>query len=174
MNPRQTASNSPSAWEAMCAVAAGSVLLATAGCGGPSIPDHIPPLTPCTVTVTYNGEPVEGASVILAPESGQFSAAGLTDAAGKAVMQTDGMYDGVPAGEYRASVTKREKVELDMGPTPDDPNNLEAYAEYQKKIKSLPVPKYLVPERYSSFAKSGLSVSITEGEPVEATFELTD
>lgn len=146
------------------------VLMLTSGCGE-SIPDDIPPLTPVTISVTYKGSPVEGASVLLAPQSGDYSAAGLTDASGLAIMKTNGMYEGVAAGTYDASVTKREKVDLDIGPTPSDPAE---YAEYSKKLKALRVPEHLVPEKYSSFAKSGLSISVTQGEPVSETFQLTD
>ena len=172
MNRRKTIANFYSSPGAILALAAGGLLFATAGCGGgPEMPENIPPLTPTTITVTYNGDPVEGASVVLAPESGEFPAAGLTDASGNAVMKTEGMYEGVAAGNYLASVTKLEKMETDLGPTPQDPAE---YAEYQKKLESRPIPKHLVPEKYSSFGTSGLSVAVTEGKPVQETFELTD
>lgn len=149
-----------------------SLLITASGCNrGPSKPSHIPPLTACVIKVTYNGQPVADASVLLAPQTGEFSAAGLTDAEGKAVMKTDGMYEGVVAGEYLASVTKREILDLDLGESPQDPAE---YAAYEAKLKNQPMPKHLIPEKYSSFTRSGLSVTISEGTPSEATFELTD
>ena len=172
MNRRAITSNPHSSWGSILALAAGGLLFATAGCGGgPEMPENIPPLTPTTITVTYNGEPVEGASIVLAPESGEFPAAGLTDASGTAVMKTEGMYAGVAAGNYLASVTKLEKVDNNIGTAPTDPAK---YAEYQKKLESRKIPKHLVPEKYSSFGTSGLSVAVTEGKPVQETFELTD
>lgn len=148
------------------------LLLTSFGCDeSVAKPDHIPPLTPLTVTVLYDGQPVEGASVLLAPESGKYSAAGITDASGKAVMRTDGLYDGVVAGTYLASVTKKEKLELDLGPTPEDPAE---YAAYEAKLKAQPKPKHLLPEKYSSFGTSGLKVSITEGSETQETFELSE
>lgn len=154
------------------ALAICSLLIATSGCNrGPSKPSHIPDLTPCVITVTYNGQPVADASVLLAPQTGEFSAAGLTDAEGKAVMKTDGMYEGVVAGEYMASVTKREILDLDLGESPQDPAE---YAAYEAKLKSQPMPKHLIPEKYSSFTRSGLTVTVSEGTPTETTFELTD
>lgn len=148
------------------------LLLATTGCGdGVSKPSHIPDLTACVITVTYNGQPVADASVLLAPQSGEFSASGLTDLEGKAVMKTDGMYDGVVPGEYMASVTKREVLTLDIGETPQDPAD---YAAYEEKLKKQPMPKHLIPEKYSSFTRSGLTVTVSDGAPTETTFELTD
>ena len=148
------------------------LLSVSVGCNqGPAKPDHIPDLTACSITVTYNGQPVEGASVLLAPTSGQLSAAGVTGSSGKAVMKVDGMYEGVAPGEYRASVTKMEKVEGNLGSTPEDPVEYEAY---QKKLDALPAPKHLIPEKYSGFTTSDLTITIADGTPVEATFELTD
>lgn len=151
---------------------AGCVLAASVGCDqGPAKPDNLPDLTPCTVTVMYKGQPVQDANVVLAPDSGQFSAAGTTDAAGKALMKTDGKYEGVAAGKYRALVTKMEKVENTLGGTPQNPQEME---EYQKKVKAMPAPKHLIPEKYSTFTTSGLTVTIAGGTPAEETFELTD
>lgn len=140
-----------------------------AGCGDGAAPDHLPDLTPLTIIVTHNGTPVEGASVLLAPEQSDFSAAGLTDAEGKAVMKTDGTYEGVVPGSYFASVTKLEKLELDIGETPSDPAK---YAEYEKKLAEQPMPKHLLPEKYSSFGSSGLKV--TAGSEPEITLDLKD
>ena len=148
------------------------LLSVSVGCNqGPAKPDHIPDLTACSVTVTYNGQPVQGASVLLAPTSGQLSAAGVTDSSGKAVLKVDGMWEGVAPGEYRVTVTKMEKVEGTLGPTPENPAE---YEEYQKKLDAQPAPKHLIPEKYSGFTTSGLTITIADGTPVKETFELTD
>jgi len=142
------------------------------GCGsGPTKPDHIPTLTPVDVTVTLNGQPVADASVLFAPEMGQFAAAGITDSQGKTSLKTDGLYQGVAAGTYKVSVTKREVLELDLGETPDDPAE---YAAYEAKLNAQPMPKHLLPERYASFSTSELKVTVTEGMPGQHTFDLTD
>lgn len=107
--------------------------------------------------------------MLLAPEQTEFSAAGLTDATGKAIMKTDGTFEGVVPGSYLASVTKMEKLDLDIGETPSDPAK---YAEYEKKLADQPMPKHLLPEKYSSFASSGLKV--TAGSAPEVTLELKD
>lgn len=151
-----------------------SFVLGFTGCGeGPTKPDHIPDLTPLTITVTYNSQPVPDASVLLAPSSaGQFSAAGITDRAGRAVMRTDALYDGVVPGEYRASVTKVARPDVGVVETPDDP------AEYEKQFKAFQAeadePQHLIPERYASFGSSELTVTVVDGTPADLTFELTD
>lgn len=143
------------------------------GCSkGPAKPDHIPDLMPLTVTVNYNGQAVQGANVLMAPRSGQFSAAGTTDRAGRAVMKTDAIYDGVVPGEYRVSVTKMQTPDVEVGETPEDPAE---YAEWVKRQESLVVEtKHLIPERYASFGTSELSVTVAQGTPTDVTFDLTD
>ena len=149
-----------------------SVLILSAGCsGGPSKPDDMPALTPCTITVTHNGSPVEGASVLLSPKSGKFSAAGTTDASGKAVMKTNGMYDGVAAGEFLVTVTKLEDTGYVAPPEPEDPKEWE---KWEEQLKNQPQPKNLLPEKYASFGTSELTLTVSEGSPVEQTLELTD
>lgn len=139
------------------------------GCGEGK-PAHIPDLVPYSVKITHNGSPVDGAKVILSPASGTFSAAGDTDANGVAVLKTEGQYEGVVPGEYMVSVTKYEIIKTDFGPVPSDPKE---YAEYERKLKAQPKPKNLLPEKFSSFSKSGLKASVSTGskEPVEMPLE---
>jgi len=148
------------------------VLASSVGCDrGPTKPDHIPALTPVVVTITHQGQPVADASVLLAPETGDFAAAGITDNQGRTSLKTDGLYEGVVAGTYKVSVTKREILDLDLGETPDNPAD---YAAYEAKLNAQPTPKHLLPERYATFATSELNVIVAEGSPVEENFELTD
>lgn len=139
-------------------------IVSTLGCteGKPS---HLPDLVKCSVKVTHEGGPVDGAKVLFAPMTGQFSAAGITDSTGVAVMKTEGLYEGAVAGDYRVSVTKMEVLELDVGPSPTNPAE---YAAYEAKLKKLPKPKNFLPEKYSSFVKSGLTASVSAGttEPI--------
>lgn len=160
------------ATSAVMSILVGCLWLASAGCDqGPEKPADLPELVPVTITVTYNGEPVEGANVLLAPTSGKFSAAGITDAGGKAVMKTDAKYEGVPAGEYQATVAKREKLDWEPPPQPKDPSK---YMEWEAELKNQPMPEHLLPEKYSKFTTSDLTVTVSEGSPVEETLELTD
>lgn len=150
----------------------GCLIVASIGCTqGPQRPADLPELTPCTITVTHNGSPVEGAGVLLSPKSGKFSAAGTTDGSGKAVMKTNATYEGVVPGEYMATVKKLEKVDYVAPPRPEDPSKL---FEWEEELKNQPQPKQLLPEKYGSFASSELTITIADGTPAAETFELTD
>lgn len=144
-------------------------LLASAfslGCGGESLPENMPKLEKVSVKVTHNGSPVEGATVLFAPDLGQYSASAVTDATGVAPLKTEGEYTGAVAGSYKVSVTKMERLAYDTGPTPTNPKE---YAEYEARLKKLPKPKNLLPEKYSNFAKSGLTATVSSGAtaPIE-------
>ncbi len=123
------------------------------------------------ITVTYKGESVEGASVLLSPKSGKYSAAGITDGSGNAVMKTNATFEGVVAGDFLATVTKLEDTGYVAPPEPEDP---EEWAAWEEELKNQPKPKHLLPEKYTSFDSAGLTLTVSEGSPVEETFELTD
>jgi len=80
-----------------------------AGCGqqGHPRPSDLPTLHLVSITVTQEGTPLAGASVILTSKTPQTysTASGTTDAAGVVVPRTYG-FDGVPAGQYTVSVSK--------------------------------------------------------------------
>lgn len=157
-------------WPTASSLAGCILFLVLAGCNqGPAKPENMPNLTPCVITVTYNGQPVPEATVILAPKSSEFSAAGTTDASGRAVMKTNAMYNGVVPGEFLVSVTKLQLVAaMGGGETPEDP------AEYAKTLNAPPPPppKSLIPRKYSSFRTSGLTLTVAQGKPVEQAFDL--
>lgn len=146
-----------------------------AGCGGGAdVPDDLPELVPYSVKVTYKGANVEGADVLFAPTSGQYSAAGRTDASGVAVMKTNGQYEGVPVAEYRVSVTK---IEADaVAPASESATDPKEYAANLAASMNKPAPKVknALPEKYSSFDKSELKVSVSEGGAGQETIELVE
>lgn len=147
------------------------------GCGGTERPDGLPDLVPYSVKVTYKGANVDGANVLFSPTSGEYSAAGTTDQEGVAVMKTDGQYAGVPVGEYRVSVTKIDsKSDASLPGSQGSPTNPGAYgAAFEASQKKAPSgPKYLLPEKYSSFDKSELKVSVSEGGSGQEAIVLAD
>ena len=80
------------------------------GCGGDSSrPTDLPPLFPCVVTITQDGQPLDGATVSFASADtsagAKYQATAITDDTGKAVATTYG-FDGVPAGKYKVCVWK--------------------------------------------------------------------
>jgi hypothetical protein len=77
-------------------------LLATIpGCGY-----RRPSLVVTEALVTLDGEPVPEASVLLVPIGGGRPISGGADQAGRLMFSTYGSRDGVPAGDYKAVVSK--------------------------------------------------------------------
>jgi len=80
-----------------------------AGCGpqGPPRPSDLPTLHLVSITITQEGTPLAGASVILTSKTPQTysTASGTTDAAGVVVPRTYG-FEGIPVGQYTVSVSK--------------------------------------------------------------------
>ena len=82
------------------------VMITIAGCGASNLPT-----TPVTGTITYDGEPLEGATVTLTPDAGSTgsrSASAVSDASGNFVLTTvftDGATaEGAIAGSYSVRV----------------------------------------------------------------------
>jgi hypothetical protein len=78
------------------------------GCGDKSRPSDLPPLYSCTVTVTQDGQPLEGASIRfdpIEPADAKYQAAAVSGADGTAQMKTYG-FQGTPIGKYKVIVTK--------------------------------------------------------------------
>lgn len=141
-------------------VVTSSVLM---GCGGGGDPDR-PATTPTTGVVTYNGDPVEGATVTFKPGAEGKAAFGKTDAEGKFSITTFEGGDGAIPGSYTIAVTKMEVVESNAV-SMDDPN-------YDPTIEE-PEPKSLLPTKYADAANSGLTATVgTEAGDVK--LELVD
>ena len=80
-----------------------AVAILAAGCG-PSRPTTMP----VEGVVTLDGEPVEGASVMFAPEDGGRPALGVTDKGGKFALKTFEPGDGALPGKHQVTVRKVE------------------------------------------------------------------
>ncbi|MDR1268941.1 MAG: carboxypeptidase-like regulatory domain-containing protein [Planctomycetaceae bacterium] len=79
-----------------------------AGCGDKSRPSDLPPLYSCTVTVTQDGQPLEGATIrfdSVDSAGAKYQAAAVSGADGTASMKTYGV-QGSPVGKYKVVVTK--------------------------------------------------------------------
>ena len=84
-------------------------VLCFSGCA-PSLPEGMPPIYPCSITLTQEGVPLEGASAALIPEDTTltFVFAGATTSDGSVEMYSHGKHRGVPAGKYKLIVTKND------------------------------------------------------------------
>jgi len=85
------------------------------GCSDSLRPSDLPPLFPCTITVTQGGVPLSGAFVALVSlEPQKYRPTAVTDADGNAVMLTYG-HPGAPAGRYKIVVRKTIEDNIVMG-----------------------------------------------------------
>ena len=113
-----------------------------------------------TATVTYNGQPVDGATVTFIGD-GQHASSGVTDQNGVVRPWTSREGDGVVPGNYRVTVRKVSvKEEFD----PSDP---EAMITVSQEIT------HHVPERYGRANSTDLTATVDSGSN-EFTFALTD
>ncbi|MCI0359914.1 MAG: carboxypeptidase-like regulatory domain-containing protein [Planctomycetaceae bacterium] len=132
-------------------------LLAT-GCG-----DGLT-LLPAAGLVTYQGKPVEGASVVFVPDSG-IPGTGTTDAAGKFAMQTNGK-PGVLAGKHKVTISKASApAGLPANPTPEDMMKMASAGKMSQSKSEIPT-KYAV-------VQGGLTAEVS-ADKKEFNFELTD
>jgi hypothetical protein len=154
------------------------MLLGVSGCGGdPHLADR-PQTAPVTGQVTYNGNPVEGATVTFRPAGagvpgalgsgdGQ-GAVGQTDSNGRFQLTTFSPNDGAVPGQYQVSIRKLDKAEQPEVFDEDDPR----YDPDVGTEETAP-PKHLLPEKYANPQTSGLTETVSDGEN-EFQFDLTD
>jgi hypothetical protein len=109
-------------------------------------------------SVTYNGDPLEGATVVFVPESG-LPATGITDADGWFTWNTSGE-SGAAVGPGKVAITAVEQLIVVEGrePTAQELANMS---------------RWLIPEKYGHPMTSQLSAEVKADERNEFTFKLT-
>lgn len=145
----------------------GLVLTGCSG-GGEGASDN-PPTYELTGTVSYNGDPVDGASVSFQSSSGdsKVGAAGKTDASGQFTLTTFKPGDGAVAGTHDVVVIK-SVVEG------EDPSYFDETSPNYGKTPPPTTTKYLIPEKYGKFETSDLKAEVTADGPNEIKLELKD
>lgn len=135
--------------------------LATLGCGEPGVPADA-----ATVkgVVTYNGEPVSGATVTFRSDENR-SAIGKTNEQGEYTLNSPQIPGGAAPGNYTITVTKLEQVETE--------SITEEHPDYGKPRPPAPEPKHLLPKKYGQASTSGLEARIEQGANT-VPLELTD
>lgn len=127
-------------------------------------------LVPVKGTVTYNGEPVEGATVTFAPAaSGGKAAVGKTDSSGAYSLTTKDPGDGILPGDYMITVSKTEATGgLSL-------EEAEKWAEEnpEKRPPSPTLTEHL-PEKYKVARNSGLKATVSEGDDNSIDLALED
>lgn len=144
-----------------CAAIAAASLLA--GCGHKA---KLNGLVKVAGTVTYEGQPIEGANVIFGPEGEGRSASGMTDANGRFQLTTLEPNDGAMLGKYKVAVSKIEV---------ENPMSADEAREWFVAHGGPPEPgniKNRLPEKYKDTEGSGLGAEVLAGGNNDFTFEL--
>jgi hypothetical protein len=114
------------------------LLMFVAGCSDE------PAVYPVSGTVTFNGKPVEGATVFFTPVAEEgVAAAGKTDAQGKYELQM-GEEKGAQEGQYKVAVELIKIVGQQTNPDNDD------------NLRSV----HLLPQKYSDSSSSDLEAEV--------------
>jgi len=129
-------------------------------------------------TVTYNGNPVEGAKVVFhstvevaGKPSPSYAAA--TDSQGKYVIATNGKDPGIPPGLYKLTITKYEGKGANAPQEGLDPGQLDAIASDQGFTAKTGI-KNLLPDQYATTENSKLSATLEPGKNADVNFALKD
>jgi len=152
-------------WGSLLAVVLLASMLAL-GCPGQQGGDR-PSTSPVSGTVTYDGQPVDGATVAFQSADGSRSAVGVTDAGGKYTLTTFESGDGAVPGEYQVKIFKYE-VEATEGPggeiDMDSPEYVPPEIAGEGATEDSGEPENLLPEKYNDPTTSGLTATVSEGE----------
>jgi len=140
------------------------------GCGT-DLPEDARPTQPVSVTVTYNGQPIEGAIItFVSEESEPVAAYGRTDANGVARMKTYVEGDGAVIGKHKVTIAKTETTGEEVAEqTAENYDPAELNPNYVP-----PTVKYIIPQKYMAPDTSGLTAEVTESGPDEIRFDLKD
>jgi hypothetical protein len=146
-----------------------AALVGAAGCAGEGEGASDRPQTvPVTGSVTYNGQPVDGATVTFSPDvpimelASKHGAFGTTDAEGKFTLKTFEDGDGAVPGTYRVSIAKYDRPVSAVDPNFNEETD---YEPPDENAAPVPPPKSLIPEKYASIGKSGLTETVkADGE----------
>jgi len=154
----------------------GLVISMATGCSGD--PAYGPPLAPVFGTVTLDGRPLEGATIVFMPKGDGTMSMAVSDPAGKYVMRTGSGREGAVVGEHNVT------VQLAIGPPPapvtpvDDglapalPNEIPGGAAAAVK-KPAAKTTFVVPEKYGKAETSGLGTTVPDGGLKDYEIKLT-
>lgn len=134
------------------------VMLTLTGCGGgPDLPDTYP----ASGVVTLDDKPVEGAIVTFYPEKGR-QAIGETNGSGEFTLTTFNTGDGAVEGSFKVAILPPTDLSVDYTATGEDvaPAGLTA----DGSAEAVPdVDESVIPVKYQSADKSGLTYTVTAG-----------
>jgi len=121
---------------------------------------------PVSGTVTYNGQPVEAATVSFIPDGDGRPATAITAADGSYNLATLNWQGAVP-GAYTAVVRK-----TDMALASTQPVTMEDALKLNNRPP--PAPKELLPAKYADASRSPLKVEVKKGQKNAIDLPLAD
>lgn len=137
-----------------------------AGCGGGGNTLHT---VPVTGTVTLNGEPLAGATVLFAPnDAGGVSAMGTTDEQGRYTLSQASNQGALP-GTYKVVIEHYTTLDGKPIPTSEDP----AAQMDVEQLRAQGQVKQTLPPKYSGFDQSELNATVKEEGENKHDFPLT-
>mgnify|MGYP001412471187 CR=1 FL=1 len=152
------------------------VAVSCLGCGGSAGLDG---LVKASGTVTYQGKPVEGATVSFRPVNGKRAASGRTDAQGRFHLTSLHPGDGAFPGAYKVAISKIEDT---------DPAHQVTAEEFAAMVAGGKAPPreparsgagksagglvYHIPEKYLDADKSALTAEVTASGENDFVFDL--
>ena len=134
------------------------------GCGPP---EGQRPTAPVEVTVTYQGKPVDGATVTFITSVEPMAANGITDAKGIAHLSTYGVKDGAVIGSNLITITKTE-VDKSIKKKEIPPDQADVVG-----FTPLTPLKSFLPKKYAMPGSSGLTGEVKSGQN-KFSFDLKD
>lgn len=136
------------------------------GCGGTDRPEVVP----VSGTVTFNDEPVAGATVRFLADGAPRPATGVTAEDGTFQLTTYEPNDGAVPGTHRVTVTKSpEQAEPPAAVTDLESD---AYTDAMQQAQKTPRGNGGLPGRYADPGRTDLSIEIRPGEPNKVELEL--
>lgn len=105
--------------------------------------------------MTYQGQPLAGASVVFQPESGPIAIA-TTDAQGKFELSTQGQ-PGAVTGQHTVTVTAFEETGKTIVPEEGAATVIDQPTEGEQIER-----KSLIPEKFGKASTSGLTATVTK------------
>jgi hypothetical protein len=141
----------------------GILLTSLIGCGGGA--DGGKPVYSASGTVTLFGNPLPTATVAFAPQDGQPTAFGTTDAEGKFTLTTYDFEDGAAAGKFKVVITKSAPAATEAAPEGAD-HDADGGGGHDGE-SATGVTASLVPPKYSAVDQTPLQAEVkASGENV--------
>jgi len=119
-----------------------------------------------SVTVTYKGKPVEGATVTFISMENPQPAVGLTNAQGSCSLATYRSGDGAIVGGNMITIVKNDIDKTNVKPIKPEDQDLVG-------VSAIPTLKNLLPAKYALPGTSGLKEEVKKGKN-SFTYELKD